>query len=136
MEVLQQIRSDEQLKMIPVVVLTSSQEEKDMLASYQLGVNASHRCWVLCHEQRRSVLAVLRLITSSIQYSVVGQVSQLCAPENLSYIDPCSAGRGYTPGLRRSLMVILPRSFSIAPRFTKSPITRVAQVRCTLDSRQ
>jgi CheY-like chemotaxis protein len=40
LEVLQQIRSDEQLKMIPVVVLTSSHEEKDMLASYQLGVNA------------------------------------------------------------------------------------------------
>jgi CheY-like chemotaxis protein len=39
-EVLQQIRSDERLKMIPVVVLTSSHEEKDMLASYRLGVNA------------------------------------------------------------------------------------------------
>lgn len=39
-EVLQQIRSDERLRMIPVVVLTSSHEEKDMLASYQLGVNA------------------------------------------------------------------------------------------------
>ncbi|TCL74890.1 response regulator [Rhizobium sp. BK251] len=40
LEVLQQIRSDERLKMIPVVILTSSHEEKDMLASYQLGVNA------------------------------------------------------------------------------------------------
>src|ERR1700749_882321 len=40
LEVLQQIRSDERLKMIPVVVLTSSHEEKDMLASYQLGGNA------------------------------------------------------------------------------------------------
>jgi CheY-like chemotaxis protein len=40
LEVLQKIRSDERLKMIPVVVLTSSHEEKDMLASYQLGVNA------------------------------------------------------------------------------------------------
>jgi CheY-like chemotaxis protein len=39
-EVLQQIRSDDQLKMIPVVVLTSSHEEKDMLTSYELGVNA------------------------------------------------------------------------------------------------
>lgn len=39
-EVLEQIRSDDQLKMIPVVVLTSSHEEKDMLASYKLGVNA------------------------------------------------------------------------------------------------
>jgi CheY-like chemotaxis protein len=40
LEVLQQIRSDERLKMIPVVVLTSSKEEKDMITSYQLGVNA------------------------------------------------------------------------------------------------
>jgi len=40
LEVLQQIRSDERLKMIPVVALTSSQEEKDMVRSYALGVNA------------------------------------------------------------------------------------------------
>jgi len=40
LEVLQQIRSDEKLRMIPVVVLTSSHEEKDMVASYKLGVNA------------------------------------------------------------------------------------------------
>ncbi len=40
LEVLQHIKSDEKLKMIPVVVLTSSREEKDMVASYKLGVNA------------------------------------------------------------------------------------------------
>jgi DNA-binding response OmpR family regulator len=40
LEVLQQIKSDERLKMIPVVVLTSSREERDMVASYKLGVNA------------------------------------------------------------------------------------------------
>ena len=40
LEVLQQIKSDEQLRMIPVVVLTSSHEEKDMMRSYKLGVNA------------------------------------------------------------------------------------------------
>jgi len=40
MEVLQKVRSDERLKMIPVVVLTSSHEEKDMMRSYKLGVNA------------------------------------------------------------------------------------------------
>ena len=36
---LQQIKSDEKLKMIPVVVLTSSMR-MDMVASYKLGVNA------------------------------------------------------------------------------------------------
>ena len=40
LQILQQIKSDERLKLIPVVVLTSSQEEKDMIRSYQLGVNA------------------------------------------------------------------------------------------------
>jgi CheY-like chemotaxis protein len=40
LEVLKQVRSDENLKMIPVVVLTSSHEEKDMMRSYKLGVNA------------------------------------------------------------------------------------------------
>lgn len=40
LEVLRQIKSDEKLRFIPVVVLTSSHEEKDMVASYRLGVNA------------------------------------------------------------------------------------------------
>lgn len=39
-EVLRQIKSDAALKMIPVVVMTSSREEQDLLNSYQLGVNA------------------------------------------------------------------------------------------------
>jgi CheY-like chemotaxis protein len=40
MEVLRQIRSDNKLKMMPVVILTSSREEKDWVESYKLGVNA------------------------------------------------------------------------------------------------
>src|SRR6516162_994735 len=40
LEILQRIKGDDDLKMIPVVVLTSSREEKDMVRSYQLGVNA------------------------------------------------------------------------------------------------
>jgi CheY-like chemotaxis protein len=40
LEVLKQIKSDAELRIIPVVVLTSSKEEKDMVASYKLGVNA------------------------------------------------------------------------------------------------
>jgi CheY-like chemotaxis protein len=40
LEVLQQVKSDENLQTIPVVVLTSSNEEKDMMRSYKLGVNA------------------------------------------------------------------------------------------------
>jgi CheY-like chemotaxis protein len=40
LEVLQQVRAEPTLKMIPVVVLTSSREERDMVTSYRLGVNA------------------------------------------------------------------------------------------------
>jgi len=40
MEVLKQIKSDERFKSIPIVMLTSSREEKDVAASYTLGANA------------------------------------------------------------------------------------------------
>ena len=40
LELLRQIKSDERLKTIPVVVLTSSREERDLTESYKLGVNA------------------------------------------------------------------------------------------------
>jgi CheY-like chemotaxis protein len=40
LEVLRVIKSDELLKTIPVVVLTSSREEPDLVHSYALGVNA------------------------------------------------------------------------------------------------
>jgi CheY-like chemotaxis protein len=40
LEVLRQIKSDAALQTIPVVMLTSSREEGDLVASYQLGVNA------------------------------------------------------------------------------------------------
>ena len=40
LEVLRQLRADEQLKRLPVVVLTSSREESDLARSWDLGVNA------------------------------------------------------------------------------------------------
>lgn len=39
-EVLRQVKSDPALKHVPVVILTSSREEQDLLRSYDLGVNA------------------------------------------------------------------------------------------------
>jgi CheY-like chemotaxis protein len=39
-EVLRTIRKDNELKMLPVVMLTSSREEQDLITSYELGVNA------------------------------------------------------------------------------------------------
>jgi CheY-like chemotaxis protein len=40
LEVLRQLKADPRLKAIPVVMMTSSREEQDLVASYQLGVNA------------------------------------------------------------------------------------------------
>jgi CheY-like chemotaxis protein len=40
MEVLRQMKSDPNLKHIPVVMVTSSREERDLVNSYDLGVNA------------------------------------------------------------------------------------------------
>jgi CheY-like chemotaxis protein len=40
LEVLRRVKTDERTKAIPVVVLTSSKEQKDVVDSYQLGVNS------------------------------------------------------------------------------------------------
>ncbi len=40
MEVLRQVKADPRTQMIPVVVLTSSREERDVVESYRLGVNS------------------------------------------------------------------------------------------------
>ena len=40
LEVLRQLKSDPGLRTMPIVVLTSSREERDLISSYHLGVNA------------------------------------------------------------------------------------------------
>ena len=40
LEVLREIKSDPETKVIPVIVMTSSKEETDMIESYRLGVNS------------------------------------------------------------------------------------------------
>ena len=39
-DVLRELKSDERMKTIPVVIMTSSHEENDLVRSYQLGVNS------------------------------------------------------------------------------------------------
>lgn len=40
LEVLRRIRSDNRTKLLPVVILTSSREEKDIISGYSLGANS------------------------------------------------------------------------------------------------
>jgi len=40
LEVLRRVRADQRTKLLPVVVLTSSKEEQDLIASYDLGANS------------------------------------------------------------------------------------------------
>jgi two-component system response regulator len=40
LEVLKQVKADERTRTIPVVVMTSSKEDRDMVESYKLGVNS------------------------------------------------------------------------------------------------
>ncbi|HUG11215.1 MAG TPA: response regulator [Opitutaceae bacterium] len=40
LEVLRQVKADDKLKVIPVVMMTSSREDQDIVNSYKLGVNA------------------------------------------------------------------------------------------------
>lgn len=55
LEVLQTIKNDPRTRAIPVVVLTSSKEERDMVMSYQLGVNSYIQKPVDFHQFRETV---------------------------------------------------------------------------------
>jgi CheY-like chemotaxis protein len=50
LEVLQRIRADPQTRLLPVVVLTTSSEQQDLLESYQLGANSYIRKPVDFHQ--------------------------------------------------------------------------------------
>jgi two-component system response regulator len=55
LEVLRQVRADERTKLMPVVILTSSDEQKDKIKSYNLGANSYVRKPVGFDEFREAV---------------------------------------------------------------------------------
>jgi two-component system response regulator len=55
-EVLQRIRADERTKLLPVVVLTTSNEDADRIDSYRLGANSYEQLglyWLVLNESPR-----------------------------------------------------------------------------------
>jgi two-component system response regulator len=60
LEVLRQLKADDRLKCIPVVMLTSSQDERDVREAYQLGANA----YVVKPVEFRRFAAVLKDLAS------------------------------------------------------------------------
>ena len=58
MEVLKQLKADDRTKTIPVVMLTSSREERDLVAGYSLGVNSFIQKPVDFDQFRETVKAV------------------------------------------------------------------------------
>jgi len=70
LEVLEQVKADPRTRMIPVVVLTSSQEERDIVESYQLGVN-SYIVKPVDFEQFTEVIAQVELYWRLLNQSPV-----------------------------------------------------------------
>jgi two-component system response regulator len=55
LDVLKRVREDPRTRMIPIVILTSSNEEQDIVASYQLGTNSYVRKPIDFHEFQKVV---------------------------------------------------------------------------------
>ena len=53
MDVLRELKADPEFRNVPVVMMTSSKEERDVVESYRLGVNAYVGQWGLGLDHRR-----------------------------------------------------------------------------------
>ena len=78
MEVLKQIKADPRTKVIPVVIMTSSKEERDLVASYHLGAN-SYIQKPVDFEQFRETVKTVGLYWLVINQPPVVQSSQQLA---------------------------------------------------------
>jgi CheY-like chemotaxis protein len=62
LEILQNIKSDEKLKVIPVVILTASDEDKDIIKSYQEGANSYFTKSVLFLNEGAGPTSILEML--------------------------------------------------------------------------
>jgi len=74
LEVLRQVKSDPELKSIPVVVLTSSREEKDVRQTYALGANA----YVVKPVRFESFLEAIKAV--GVFWAVLNEPPPVCGP--------------------------------------------------------
>lgn len=79
MEVLRQIKTDEEMKVVPIVMLTSSREEQDLVKSYKLGANA-YVVKPIDFQQVIEAIKQLGLFWAVLNEPPIGSVRRLAAP--------------------------------------------------------
>jgi CheY-like chemotaxis protein len=79
LEVLRQIKTDDLMKVVPVVMLTSSREEQDLVKSYQLGANA-YVVKPIDFQQVIDAIKQLGLFWAVLNEPPVGSVRKMKAP--------------------------------------------------------
>jgi CheY-like chemotaxis protein len=90
LEVLRQIKGDADLRMIPVVMMTSSRQEKDLVRSYELGVNA----YVVKPLQFQDFVDAVKQVGAF--WGVMNEVPALLEQGDASAPEPLSE-RGHAP---------------------------------------
>lgn len=81
LEVLAQLKSDPQLRRVPVVMLTSSREEQDLIRSYDLGVNA----YVVKPVDFGEFVSVIKEL--GLFWAIVNQPPPGAIPSTRKYVD-------------------------------------------------
>ena len=79
-EVLRHVKADLRTRVVPVVIMTSSKEERDLVSSYNLGANSYIQKPVDFDQFRQTVKTVPRLVWSMPSHSSTGAASRVPDP--------------------------------------------------------
>src|SRR5580658_3189942 len=82
MEVLQQVKSDARTKTIPIVIMTSSKEERDLVSGYNLGVNSFIQKPVDFDQFRETIKVV------GLYWMVINQPAPVSGDRELAAVRP------------------------------------------------